>query len=116
MSFNPAHSGMSQVLGKGQTGILVPVISAKTLDEALTRNAERIVAKIDVKGSEIDVVAVLRQLKRNRDVSDVIIEVSRRTLGEDGCKTLLQMLTEDGFTEQARAGEREHYDAWYRRS
>lgn len=115
MSFNPAHSGMSQVLDKGQAGIRVPVIPALTLEEALAGNGERIVAKIDVEGSEIDVVTVLRQLKLYRRVSDIIIEVSRWTLGEEGCKTLLHMLTQDGFTEQGRAGEPEHYDAWYRR-
>ena len=116
MSFNPAHSGMSRVLAKGQTGILVPVISPETLDEALASNVERTVAKIDVEGSEIDVITVLRQLKEYRAISDIIVEISRRNLSEHGRKTLLQMLAEDGFTEQDRAGEPEHYDAWYRRS
>ena len=116
MSFNPAHSGMSRVLGKGQAGILVPVISVKTLDEMLARDDERIVAKIDVEGSEIDVISVLRQTKHYLRVSDIIIEVSRHHLGEDGCKTLLQMLVEDGFAERSRAGDPQHYDAWYQRS
>jgi FkbM family methyltransferase len=116
MSFNPAHSGMSQVLGKGRTGILVPVIAPQTLDESLAGSGERIVAKIDVEGSEIDVIAVLRQLKSYDWVSDVIIEVSHRTLGENGRNALLRLLAEDGFTEQSRAGEPDHYDAWYRRS
>lgn len=116
MSFNPGHSGMSQVVGKGQTGILVPVIPVETLDQALAREYERIVAKIDVEGSEIDVITVLRRTKHYGRVGDVIIEVSERNLGADGRKTLLQMLAEDGFTERGRAGEPEHYDAWYRRS
>ena len=116
MSFNPAHSGMSRVIENGQAGVLVPVIPVDTLEEALAGNDERIVAKIDVEGSEIDVITVLRRTNHYRRVSHIIIEVSRRNLGMDGCKTLLKMLAEDGFTEQSRAGDPEHYDAWYRRS
>jgi FkbM family methyltransferase len=115
MSFDPAHSGMSQVVKKGQAGIPVPVIPTEALDQAFAASGERIVAKIDVEGSEVDVITVLRRTKHYRRVSDVIIEVSRRNLGEDGCKTLLQMLAEDRFTEQGRAGDAAHYDVWYQR-
>ena len=116
MSFNPAHTGMSQVLEAGSAGIMVPVIAAGVLDEQLACNGERIVAKIDVEGSEIDVIAVLRRMRSYSRVSEIVIEISERNLGNERRDRLLQMLAEDGFAEHSRAGEPAHYDAWYRRN
>jgi FkbM family methyltransferase len=116
MSYEPAHSGMSRVLPTGSAGIEVPVITAPMLDDALRRDADRIVVKIDIEGSEGDAIMVLRKTKAFARLDEIIVEVSERTLGAGGRGRLLQMLTDDGFEEIARSGGPAHYDARYRRN
>ncbi len=115
MSFDPAHTGMSKVLAAGSAGIVVPVIAADALDQRLDREGERIVAKIDVEGSEPDVIAVLRRMRSYSRLREIIIEISQSNLGAERRELLLRMLAEDGFAEHSRHGEPAHYDAWYRR-
>jgi FkbM family methyltransferase len=115
MSYDPSHSGLARVLPSGSAGIEVPVVAAPMLDEALRREGDRIVAKIDVEGSEGDVLAVLRRTKAYARLDEVIVEVSEQNLGAADRGRLLQMLADDGFEEIGRHGEPAHYDARYRR-
>jgi FkbM family methyltransferase len=115
MSYDPSHSGLSRVLPSGSAGIEVPVVTAPMLDDALCQEADPIVAKIDVEGSEGDVLAVLRRTKAYARLDEVIVEISQQNLGAAGRSQLLQMLADDGFAEIDRHGEPAHYDARYRR-
>lgn len=113
MSYDPSHSGLARVLPSGSAGIEVPVVTAPMLDDALCREGDRIVAKIDVEGSEGNVVAVLRKTKAYARLDEVIVEVSEQNLGAVGRSRLVQMLADDGFEEIDRHGEPAHYDARY---
>ena len=115
MSYDPSHSGLARVLPSGSAGIEVPVVTAPMLDDALRDDTDRVVAKIDVEGSEGDVLAVLRRTKAYARLDEVIVEISEQNLGATGRARLLQMLADDGFAEIDRHGEPAHYDARYRR-
>jgi FkbM family methyltransferase len=115
MSYDPSHSGMARVLPAGSAGIEVPVITVAMLDDALCLEGDRIVAKIDVEGSEGNVLVVLRRTKAYARLDELIVEVSEQNLGAAGRSRLLQMLADDGFEEIDRHGEPAHYDARYRR-
>ena len=70
---------------------------------------------IDVEGSELDVLATLRQTRFYHAIEEIIIEVSEVNLGIAGRRQLMAMLAEDGFEELSHAGAENHYDARYRR-
>ena len=115
LSFNERHSGMSRIVGGLPGSVAAPALSAGSLNDLLPDTNTRIVAKIDVEGSELDVLSTLRQTRFYRAIEEIIIEVSEVNLGTAGRRQLMAMLTEDGYQELARAGAENHYDARYRR-
>jgi FkbM family methyltransferase len=115
LSYSPRHSGMSRITTRNATAIPVPSISAAQLNSLVPRSTTAIVAKIDVEGSELDVLSTLRKTHFNDRIVEVIIEVSERNLGSDRRDELLWLLEEDGYRELSRAGPAEHYDAQYRK-
>jgi FkbM family methyltransferase len=115
LSFNERHSGMSKIVGERPGAVSAPALPAGKLDSLLPDVSKRIVAKIDVEGSELDVLATLRQTRFYPAIEEIIIEVSEVNLGIGGRRQLMAMLTEDGYEELSRAGADNHYDARYRR-
>jgi hypothetical protein len=90
-------------------------LSAGILDGLLPDTSTRILAKIDVEGSGLDVLSTLRQTRFYSAIEEIIIEVSEVNLGIAGRRLLMAMLAEDGYEELSRAGAESHYDARYRR-
>jgi FkbM family methyltransferase len=115
LSFDPRHSGMSRIVSARPDAVCAPVISARTLDGLVQTPASAVIAKIDVEGSEVDVVSTLRQTRFYGAITEMIIEVSARNLGRARRSRLLELLAEDGYEEVSRSGGPEHYDARYRR-
>ncbi len=115
LSFDPKHSGMSKMTQAGSGHVRAPVLSAVGLDGLFREFSDRIVVKIDVEGSEIDVLLTLRRTRFYGAVADLIIEISERNLGQANRDHLLRLLAQDGFEEHSRAGPPEHYDALYRK-
>lgn len=116
LSFNAKHSGMSKMTEAGTGRVRAPVVSAAGLDGLFREPPDRIVVKIDVEGSEIDVLLTLRRTRFYSAIADLIIEVSERNLGRENRDHLRRLLAQDGFEEHSRAGPPEHYDALYRRA
>ncbi len=106
---------MSKIVGEQPGSVPAPVLSAGKLDRLLPEVSTRIVAKIDVEGSELDVLATLRQTRFYTAIEEMIIEVSEVNLGIAGRRQLMATLAEDGFEELSHAGVENHYDARYRR-
>ena|SRR5579871_6371754 len=115
LSFSPRHSGMSKLTRERSGSISAPAISAARLNGMIPESPGAIVAKIDVEGSEIDVLSTLRATHFYGEIEEIIIEVSEANLGIDGRERLLGMLGQDGFEELSRGGSPHHYDAHYRR-
>ena len=115
LSFNERHSGMSKIVDRRPGAVLAPVLSAGKLDGLLPGSSTRIVAKIDVEGSEINVLSTLRQARFYGVIDEIIIEVSEVNLGTAGRLQLMAMLAQDGYEELSRAGANNHYDARFRR-
>jgi len=115
LTFDRHHSGLSRVVSRDKGSVDAPVISAAMLDDLLPGTGAGIVAKIDVEGSEAEVIAKLRKCRFYGAIEEILIEVSERNLGPDTRAKLLCMLAEDGFVEVSRAGAAEHYDAILRR-
>src|SRR5690606_9652047 len=89
--------------------------SAARLDDLMPQSTPAIVAKIDVEGSELEVLSILRQTHFRDKIVEMIIEVSVRNLGMERRDELLRQLKDAGYSEVSRAGAAEHYDAQYRR-
>jgi FkbM family methyltransferase len=116
LTYNPGHSGMAAVTAKsGKHTVKAPVLNAGALSRLVGDASSSIVVKIDVEGSETDVLSVLRKAGFFASVSDIFIEISERHSGSDGVRSILQILTDEGFEEIGREGPAEHYDAHYRR-
>jgi FkbM family methyltransferase len=116
LSFDARHSGMSRVVERGAATVCAPVVSGEKIDTLFPELPETLVAKIDVEGSEIDVLRTLRRTRVYGALTELFIEVSERNLGSARRVKLLRMLAEDGFRELSRAGPPHHYDARYRRT
>ena len=116
LSFDPRHSGMSRIVPFRQGAVHAPAISAETLDGLFPTPPAIVVAKIDVEGSEIDVLSTLRRTNFYGAIAEMIVEVSEQTLGSAGRSRLLAMLAEDGYEEVSGLGAPDHYDARYRRT
>jgi len=116
LSFNERHSGMSTIVGERPGSVAALVLPAGKLDGLLPDVGTRIVAKIDVEGSELDVLSTLRRTRFYSAIEEIIIEVSEVNLGIAGRRQLTATLAEDGFEELSRAGAKNHYDARYRRA
>ena len=115
LSFDPRHSGMSKIVDRRSGSVRAPAISAERLDRLFPEPSDAIVAKIDVEGSEVDVLSTLRTTRFYGAIAEMIVEISERNLGSAKRSQLLNMLAEDGFEEMSRAGSPVHYDARYRR-
>lgn len=116
LSFDARHSGLSRTAAGTCGPASAPVVSAGKLDGLFARLPDRIVAKIDVEGSEIDVLSTLRASRIYGAIEEIVIEVSEANLGLAGRQQLLDMLAQDGFEELARGGSPRHYDARFRRN
>jgi FkbM family methyltransferase len=116
LTFNAKHSGMSKLTEVGACRLRAPVVTAAGLDGLFSEPPERIVVKIDVEGSEIDVLTVLAMTRFYGAIDELIIEVSERNLGRENRDRLRHRLAQDGFEEHSRAGPPEHCDALYRRA
>ena len=115
LSFNPKHSGMSRITTDTRHAVRAIAISAPELDAIVRKASLPILAKIDVEGSEPEVLSALRRTHFYGRVSGIIIEISERNLGAKHAE-LLEALRMDDFHEVGRSGGVEHYDALYRRS
>ena len=115
LSFDARHSGMSKIVDRQCGAVRAPVISAGKLDLLFPKPADTIVVKIDVEGSEIDVLSALRRTRFYGAIEEIIIEVSELNLGSAKRSDLLGLLAQDGYVELSRAGAPNHYDARYRR-
>ena len=113
--FDPRHSGMSKIVERQHGSVRAPVISAEMLDRLFPTPPSTVVAKIDVEGSEVDVLSTLRRTHFYSAIAEMIIEVSKRNLGSVKQGLLLEMLAQDGYEEVSRSGDPAHYDARYRR-
>jgi hypothetical protein len=76
----------------------------------------RILAKIDVEGSEADVLAAVQGSGFYSSLDAIVIEISERNLGARNKAELLRLLASGGFEEVSRSGPDEHYNAYYRRA
>ena len=65
---------------------------------------------IDVEGSELDVLATLRQTRFYSAIEEIIIEVSEVNLGIAGRRQLMAMLAPDGYEELSPEGAESHYE------
>jgi len=115
LTFDRRHSGMARVVAPEAGRVTARALPAAVLDDLLPAAALPILAKIDVEGSEVEVMTVLRQCRFYGAVEEILIEVSERNLGRERRAALLAMLAEDGFVELGRAGPAEHYDARFAR-
>lgn len=115
LTFDPRHSGMSRIIERRSGSVRAPVVSAKTLDSLFPEPPDAIVAKIDVEGSEVDVLSTLRTARIYSSIAEIIIEISERHLGSAKRSEAMLMLARDGYEEVSRAGSPHHYDARYRR-
>lgn len=116
LSFDPRHSGMSKVLTRsGRGSVRVKTIGAFGLTKLVGGWRRPILAKIDVEGSEVDVLSALQGSGFYSLVEAIVIEISDRNLGARKKAELFHLLASDGFQEIARSGPEEHYDAHYRR-
>ena len=115
LSFHARHSGMSKIVQHRQGCVRAPVISADMLDRLFPTPPNTVVAKIDVEGSEVDVLSTLRRTHFYSAIAEILIEVSKRNLGSAKQRLLLEMLAQDGYEEVSRSGDAAHYDARYRR-
>lgn len=115
LSFNKRHSGMSRIGDGPHEAVRAPTISAEMLDSLLANASTAIVAKIDVEGSEIDVMSALRKTRFYGAVDEIIIEISEVKLGAAKRGQLIAQLIQDGYVELSHAGAANHYDARYRR-
>ncbi len=117
LSFNPHHSGLSAIAPEGGAGtVMAPVLDAAALSLMVGRPGCAAVVKIDVEGSEADVIGVLRASSFFPDVTAIVIEMSARNGGVDHVRQTHQLLEAEGFKEAARDGPDNHYDALYVRS
>jgi FkbM family methyltransferase len=117
LSFNPGHSGMSKVLKRWRRGaVRARMLSAADLARLVPEWPASILAKIDVEGGEPGVLSVLRETPFYNAINALIIEISERNLGRIERRRLLDLLELEGFSETARFGPAEHYDALYRRT
>jgi FkbM family methyltransferase len=115
LSFREHHSGLATIAEESAGTVAAPVITAQALDALVSRRDLAILAKIDVEGSEVGALSVLRQTDVYPLIGEILVEVSERTLGIAKRETLLRMLREDGYRELSRAGPPDHYDARYGR-
>jgi FkbM family methyltransferase len=115
LSFREHHSGLATIAEERAGTVAAPVITAQALDALVTQRDLAVLAKIDVEGSEVGVLSVLRQTHLYPLIGEILVEVSERTLGVAKREALLRMLREDGFRELSRAGPPDHYDARYGR-
>ncbi len=115
LSFDARHSGMSKTVERQHGAVCASVISAKTLDSLVPNSQIAIVAKIDVEGSEVDVLSTLRMTRFYGAIDDIVIEVSEANLGSARRSRLLGLLAQDGYEKLSCAGAPNHYDARYRR-
>jgi FkbM family methyltransferase len=115
LSFNPRHSGLSTIVDMRSRCVRAPTISAEILDRLIPVSSDAIVAKIDVEGSELDVLTTLRRASFYRSITEIIIEVSEANLGKAKRDLLLGLLAQDGYEELSRTRSPQHYDARYRR-
>lgn len=117
LSFTPSHSGMSRVLPSKRKGsVRARAVGPSVLNDLAGKWSGSVVAKIDVEGSEVDVLNALRNTNFYPSIQTVIIEISSNNLGASGKSQLLSMLGADGFRLVEREGPEDHYDAHYRRS
>jgi FkbM family methyltransferase len=116
LDYDARHSGMAKVVPRPRRGcVRARTIGGPALGRLVGELRNPILAKIDVEGSERDVLQTLRQSGVYAAVDTVIIEISERNLGNAGRAALLAMMAEDGFVEVERSGPQDHYDAVYRR-
>jgi FkbM family methyltransferase len=115
LAFDPRHSGMSKTVGRRPGSVRTPAISIEKLDSLFPRPSGAIVAKIDVEGSEVDVLSTLRESHIYGAIREIIIEISEANLGSAKRGELVRLLAQDGFEEMSRSGPASHYDARYRR-
>ena len=115
MTFNPLHTGMSKLVDGSTHGVTVRTITAVELNRLVKPTRLPIVAKIDVEGSEAQVVQELARTDFFNSIDRVIIEVSRRNADDEEIDRLLHLLADNAFVETSRSGEHEHYDALFER-
>ena len=116
LSYNPAHSGMSKVMPlRGPGTVRASAIGATELDRLVGDPQGDILAKIDVEGSELAVLSILRQTGFYPAIKAIIIEVSEHNLAGEDQAGLLALLASEGFVEMSRSGTEDHYDAYYAR-
>jgi FkbM family methyltransferase len=116
LSFDARHSGMSRIVESRSGAVRAPVISAAMLDSLFSGSPGAIVIKIDVEGSESDVLSTLRSTRFYGAIAEAIVEVSEQHGGMVRRDQLLHMLAQEGFEEVSRSGAPSHYDARYRRT
>lgn len=115
LAFNPRHSGMSKLTAAGHGTVRAAAISAPDLDRLVAQGRLPILAKIDVEGAEPEVWQTLKRTHFFARIAGLLIEISERNSDVGRLHDLLATLEADGFAEVGRAGDREHYDAFYRR-
>ncbi|HVZ14743.1 MAG TPA: FkbM family methyltransferase [Bauldia sp.] len=114
MDYHPEHSGTSAISDHG--GVLALAMSAPDIDKLVGDLPERVVAKIDVEGAELAVLAALERCSFFPRLTDIIVEVSRLKDSETADHLLAQIATL-GFQEVRRSTtEPRHYDAHFRRA
>ena len=85
----------------------IDVISSKELDEMLKENKARIVLKIDVEGSESEVLRTIFASKLSAQVESIWFEVDE---GWTNQETLINFVKERGFSNIKKVGQGLHYD------
>jgi FkbM family methyltransferase len=116
LAFDPRHSGMSKIVEERFGSVCAPAISTEKLDSLFPKPPGAIVVKIDVEGSEVDVLSTLRGSRIYGSIKEIIIEISEANLGGTKRRHLLGLLAQDGFEEMSRSGSPSHYDARFRRT
>jgi len=115
LSYNPAHSGLSAITGRHRRAVEATALGARGLAALITEWPRTIVAKIDVEGSEADVVEILARTPFYGALNDIVVEISSRNTNATTRDRLLAVLAAQGFEMRTRAGDEDHYDAHFQR-
>lgn len=120
MSYDPAHSGASQIVGAGAGArLFAPVIGTAFLESVVPAEGGRLVVKIDVEGAEADVLAALGGASFFGRIRDMVVEVSARMpTWPENVPGIYAAMAAHGFrelTDRPDLAQDFHYDAHFHR-
>lgn len=118
MIFNSDHSGSARIDNNlsSPNPVMVDAISAARLGQLLSTTDDPIVLKVDVEGSEADVLFAVEGAGLFRRISDALIEMSSKTgTGLPNVRSVRDIMARNGYAECGKQpdGDTFHYDAHF---